>query len=813
MDVSVSWVPDVLKLRERVLAERAAKEQAAAEGRVEEDSTDMGIYVQDNGEEKVYALTPEAKQWAQNKLKRIREKEQEKEENGEENENKKRWSQSVTRESVEGNPECQECVEEQPGHHDQQEGMPDDETFNKLLANISEDFRDVENFSEYKEAVNTNPTDNTTVNDDDSNISNVMKTEDAVNKSVESKDIEDVRFNDEDLVNKEIEICSYERELVEEMPKLRVSEENTDCIQIVGLNLSRKDEKVEKESLNSSSDCRNQNQDSDDQLLLTSCQNFLRAYTTAEEPVVAEDTVAAGDTKLASSITDCQNQERGNSSIITDNNNEGKQNNLSVPDSQDKNTQESQLITDDQNPQRDNLDEGSFHPIADTQAHHNTFRDHPVRTEDTSSDKDNHRESQGVTAMEGVDEGSEVDSDSEGQAYVRQLVASHIARLQTDSDIEEILESLQFDGGGLATAYRHNNLQVRVPREINDDSDQEEGLENGVFNHRLYRSSNGSQWRPPSTVPLFGDQWLQNGTDTMMEDADWQEEIESSTTSDEDGSVDEFNVETPEETSMCEESSCMEDGSQASMLEEESLSSASPPSSKHEEPLGKLKRSFPLSLGWTADLTLGGKGCENTSSSSSLSLSPLSDSPPTEMNHPTKVSKSCNVKNSEESCHTLVPTTSHPVQISGDLTARVSIKCTSNTNSEFDGGCEDSAATDSGHHCPVPDPNKVESLYPTPARLSWPDFSSPHLTSEPTQHNDSRKDNDEKNNEDEGNTKSGDKRYENQAASVRQVRRDRETLAGDFFRSPRRERIYSTRRALSSSHQAFVSGTNFGKAS
>ncbi|KAK3850213.1 hypothetical protein Pcinc_043065 [Petrolisthes cinctipes] len=813
-------VNDVLKLRARVLAERAAKEQAAAQGQVEDDSADMGIYVQDNGEEKVYALTPEAKQWAQNKLKKVKEMDQERHKN----EKLPHESGDVNVENPNGKPECQECVRESP---DQQEGMPDDDAFNKLLANISDDFGDIENFSGYKEAAVIDQNDDATVKDD-ADVCNVMKTDKVVRESKECINNVDARGNTE-----EIEICCYERELVEEMPKLKLSDENTDCIQTNDLVLLRKTETDDKESLPSTSDCQNQNQDSDDQLLLTSCHNFLRACTSSEEPVVSRETEASDDTKLTSSTTFSQKE---SSCILTDSNNKEKESTLSDLDNQDIVIKDCPSITVCQNSDRsslhsitdlENRDEGDSHSIPDchnpdTHLHHNIIRDHPVRTEDSFSDRADSHEAQGVTAMDGVDEEAEVDSDSEGQAYVRQLVTSHTARFQNDSDIEEILENLQFDSGGLGTAYWHNNMQVTVPREVADDNDQE-GLENGVFNHRLYRSSNGSQWMPSTSIPMFGDQWVNEARQTMMEDADWQEEIDSSSTSDEDGSVDEFNVETPEETSPCEESSCMEDCSQgSSRLEEASASSVSPPSSKHDTIPGilKHKRSQMGSQegqGRTLDLTLGGgKESENTSSCSSLSLSSLSDSPPTEMNRPAQALKSCVVKDCGEGHQTYVLEKSHPVQVSEDLLTRVSMKRSPNTNSEFSGGCEASAATDSWHCSPTPDSEKV-SLYPTPARPYCPDLTSHHPTSVPTQH-DKRNSKNNEDKEDKRDTSSGDTRSDNKGSPVPQgssrvVSRDRVTLAGDFLSNVRpllRESIFSTRQALSTSHQAFVSGTNIG---
>ncbi|KAK7068095.1 Dynein assembly factor 1, axonemal [Halocaridina rubra] len=110
-------VSDVLKLRERVLAERAAR---AKKGNTD---TDFGVHVEDTEEEKFYALTSDAKNWAQNAAGKIT--------------------------KLKNHPQIEEDVGEFDRQADieykqkeleelNQIGSPDDEGFHKLLANITD---------------------------------------------------------------------------------------------------------------------------------------------------------------------------------------------------------------------------------------------------------------------------------------------------------------------------------------------------------------------------------------------------------------------------------------------------------------------------------------------------------------------------------------------------------------------------------------------------------------------------------------------------------------------------------------------------
>ncbi|XP_066949366.1 dynein axonemal assembly factor 1 homolog [Macrobrachium rosenbergii] len=207
-------VSDVLKLRERVLAEREEKKR---KGR-----TDFGIHVEDTGEEKFYALTPEAKAWAKDQIKKISEK---------------KANAALTQE-VDGEFDKQADLEYRRKELIElnQLGEPDDEGFQKLLDNI----RDEEENAKNSEMSSDNPTDT---------IERVTKTkkrvtfafaEDENSEDDESK-IEDgseteVESEDEDIIidrMRQNEQENFEQDMTEDSTEVRVvesliSDTNTD---------------------------------------------------------------------------------------------------------------------------------------------------------------------------------------------------------------------------------------------------------------------------------------------------------------------------------------------------------------------------------------------------------------------------------------------------------------------------------------------------------------------------------------------------------------------------------------------------------
>ncbi|XP_042863425.1 dynein axonemal assembly factor 1 homolog [Penaeus japonicus] len=732
----------VIRLRERVLAQKAA---ARAEG-ASEGPEDMGIHVEDNGEEKIYALTPEAKEWAQKKINNMNEEVEKihKEEKGE-----------STNEEKEENKSEAESAEPIKEREERDENIPDDEGFLKLLENLKEDpgnlngeiSIDPEEFDvndsaklepkesdEHKDSDKSPRPDDTALREDDpSNPEDDKGDGDTTRDEPPEK-----RQEAPQTTNVEISATCEEQSTEIDVEQVYDSEEKAteaDDSQGRSLHISSSDlgMAADDEGSNSSSTCRRQ--DEDDRLLYASCQNFFRLHDSRRD----------------------EQTESGPQPLTTE-----------------------ELL-------------GDIWDVTETVA----------RRSPSPSPSDEDQE-----------------SDSDGQGYVRQLVYDQNQPHETESDIEELLENMDFEPD--FQTYREDQLAERAPspfvlrengitarypqalsmNDILDDDDEDDDDDDDGEDDT--HGATGAEGPMPAVAPVFGSSWMNQTRRNIMND-EWDEVEEES--EGESGHSDEGSSE-----GLQESVSPLEDSDESrdeSSLEEETVSSVSTNSYKIEHSNGLLFYEHPIrqqgrrDRNPEANLEESQKREDASSSSSSSSCSSLSVS---SLNDPSIAEEMMKAP-----CYT-----TQKGEPSGN-TSRLQLPS---------GGSTSQNASSSGVKLPNPHPQPRESPFenePQTAPSSRPGTSSqgsapelrqdvPHLRLSP----------------DDRTTASNELtsvpttplRRESPAEGperiARQVRHDRETLMGDEEglvsssapSSRRRETIFSARAALRSSHEAFVAGHN-----
>ncbi|KAK8396860.1 hypothetical protein O3P69_005080 [Scylla paramamosain] len=574
-------VDDLLKLRQRVLAERAAK-QGTPEGAAAPDApSDMGIYVQDDGHEKIYALTPEAKAWAMKRLKKAEEEELQKEgevESAHSNSEKVDEPDGKTQETCDVK---EKAVQDEESNQSDQSDLYKDEGFKTLLGFLSEGSDDLDYLCtlnntrnagkssdivqrEYLEEVKgISPEDQIEVlfaEDQVEGLSPKHKVEvscpiDQVN-SLSSEDKVEVLSSEnhveglspEDSLNDEAfeGTPRYETETggpkhLEDFHIAQLFNTETQCSNSSGevggigagflesrsrftdaeyddlgphLSLPLRYQEEEEEDA--------EDNEEDDQLFLRSCQNFISAHTaTRETPGLLLD--AEGEEATCSSLHHHHEQ--------------------AEEEEEEEEEANQDLFTSSQSIIRN--------------------------TESNAEPRERDRGSAG--AEEHRPPSPNLDSDQYTQAFLRELVARHHATAEDQSDIEEILDNLDLEAEETVPVHpRHPHAHLL--HQLANGSEPESGEDEEPITRRPL---NGMRLPPRHAgVPVFGERWVEEVRRSILEDADWEEEIESSIdTSEEEGSVDDLNVETPEESSLAEDDSSWQDDD--SVFEEESVSPAS----------------------------------------------------------------------------------------------------------------------------------------------------------------------------------------------------------------------------------------------
>ncbi|XP_069953377.1 dynein axonemal assembly factor 1 [Cherax quadricarinatus] len=369
---------------------------------------------------------------------------------------------------------------------------------------------------------------------------------------------------------------------------------------------------------------------------------------------------------------------------------------------------------------------------------------------------------------------------------------------QNESDIEEILENMEFEINNLQDLYERHNLEMeRFSQGTPDNSEPEadDDVEE-IVNNGMLRNMNGidnNNEADPVRVPVFGERWVEDAR-RIMEAGDWQEELESSSnTSEEEESADELIIETPEETSLVEEESSLTDeDSHESIFEEESVNSVSPVFDRNE--LQELLKYNPPSVkgpafSQTVDCEVFKpkpklEDSETNSSCSSLSQASLPDSLTTES---FEVVKSTNYTHSTS--HSL-----EGVQFSGQ---------THNTNSSTSSSHDSEAATfDLNTTSQQAIFSSHDSQLPASCNKKMPQLTADESTDGPCHAQSSS-----------GllvstQEKTRERETREDTDKVRPVTRDTTTLTGGWTPGRHQDSIFSTRDALRNSHEAFVRGRN-----
>lgn len=734
----------VIRLRERVLAQKAAKAEGSSTG-----PEDMGIHVEDNGEEKIYALTPQAKEWAKKKINGMKELgEIQKEEKGKPTKN----------ENEENKGEAEDTAQIKD-REERDETIPDDEGFLKLLENLKEDpgnlngelSIDPEEFSavdstepeiqesvEHKDSDKSPRPDDTALREDKpSEPEDGEGNEDATQAKASGKCLEG-----EEITNVEIS-TTYEQQPTEMDVNQELDSEvkatGLEIVQDRSLQISCSDLALaDDECSQCSSTCRHQ--DEDDRLLYASCHNFLRLHDT----------------------TTMEEQTEGESRPMT--------------------TEE--LL-------------GDIWLVTETVA-------------------------QRSPSPSPLDDDQE--SDSDGQGYLRQLVYDQNQPHETESDIEELLENMDFEPDfqtyredQLAErapspfVVRENGITARYPQALSmndilddddeddddeDDDDEDDDNADDDGDDDDTHEADGAEGPMPAGAPMFGGNWMDQARRNIMND-EW-DEVEEESERSEDASSEGLQ----ESVSPLEDS---DESRDESSLEEETVSSVSTNSYKIEHNNGLLFYEHPirqqerLNRQFEASPEENQKREESSSSSSCSSLSVSSLNDPSIVEEIMKV-PCYNTQRGEPS----------------EITAR---------SQSSSGGNASQTATASGikpsdYH---PQPREPTSEHEPRAALSTrPGTSSegntpafpqdlPHLRLSP----DTRA---TTSNESPFSVQTPRRQNpsERSEGAARQLRYDRETLAGggeslissSSLSSRRRETIFSARAALRSSHEAFVAGHN-----
>ncbi|MPC16062.1 Dynein assembly factor 1, axonemal [Portunus trituberculatus] len=546
-------VDDLLKLRQRVLAERAAKE-GTPEGAAAPDATsDMGIYVQDDGHEKIYALTPEAKAWAMKRLKKAKENEEEDElqkEGEEESAHTNTEKVDEENEKTVEMPDVKEkAVQDEESDQSEQSDLYKDEGFKTLLGFLSEGSDDLDNLCVLN------------------NTRNAGKSSEIMQREYLE---EIIGISPED----QAEVLFPENHHVEGLsPKHKVE---VPCSVDQVDSLSSKD-KIE----------------------VLSCENL--ANILSPEDSVNDDGVKG---------TSWRETETGKPKPLED-------------------FHIAQLF---------NTETQCSNPCGEVGGDGTDFlKSRNASTEPEYDDLGPHLS----LSLRGAAEAEEqrlsspnLDSDQYTQAFLRELVARHQAAAEDQSDIEEILDNLDLEAEETMPVHpRHPHAHLL--RQLANGSEPESGDDEEPITRRPL---NGMRLPPRHAgVPVFGERWVEEVRRSILEDADWEEEIESSIdTSEEEGSVDDLNVETPEESSLAEDDSSWQD--EDSVFEEESVSDVSSAGKVVPEGAGRNAEGNNLldgsprtqtnaaALRTPAPLSVDDED-SNTTSCSSLSLTSLQNSP------------------------------------------------------------------------------------------------------------------------------------------------------------------------------------------
>lgn len=553
----------------------------------------MGIYVQDDGNEKIYALTPEAKAWAMNRLKKEEEKEK-KEEQQEERMEEESTHTNPEEEVEEPHEEehLEPCDVKEEDEMDDQSDLSNDEGFKRLLAFLSEDSDDSDHLCALNNTKNAEKLSEVIQCEDPIEVE-VMFPEDSVNADVEglpgSKgEIDDLKYlMDLETVQpnaseEETEIkCS--KELVGSEAGFLESTGNVfdvpeyqhdDPCPRLSLPLRYQEEEDAEDD------------EDEDQLLFRSCQNYLNAHTT--------------NTELPGQVLNIAEEEKASC--------RSSPHHLEEEEDEEEDNEETNqvLFTSCQNLIIANTESNLGLPEHD-----------------------------GNAAEEERPPSPNLDSDQYTQAFLRQLVARHNAASENQSDIEEILDNLDLEAEErIPTHPRHPHAALL--RQLAEGSEPESGEDEEPITRRPMNGMRLPTRR--AGVPVFGERWEEEVRRRILEDADWEEEIESSIdTSEEEGSVDDLNVETPEESSLAEDDSSWQEDS---VFEEESVSSAKSSPGKvlgAEGATERTERNTPqrtqiFGTSETTSGTLPPRDADednesNTTSCSSLSLPSLQDSP------------------------------------------------------------------------------------------------------------------------------------------------------------------------------------------
>ncbi|XP_037780607.1 dynein assembly factor 1, axonemal-like [Penaeus monodon] len=727
----------VMRLRERVLAQKAAK----AEGTSTEPE-DMGIHVEDNGEEKIYALTPEAKEWAKkkiNEMKELVEIQKEEKDKPTKNEN----------EENKGEAEDTAQIKEE-----RDENIPDDEGFLKLLENLKEDpgnlngelSIDPEEFSavdstkpEIKESVEHKDSDKSPRPDDTAlREDKPSEPEDGNRAGTSGKCLES-----EEITNVEIS-ASHEQKPTE----MDVNQEHNsevkptvlETLQDRSLQISSSDlAMADDECSQCSSTCRHQEED--DRLLYASCHNFLRLHGTMREEQTEEES-------------------------------------------------------------------------------------RPMTTEELLGDIWHVTEAVAQCSPSPSPLDHDQESDSDGQGYVRQLVYDQNQPHETESDIEELLENMDFEPD--FQAYREDQLAERAPspfvvrengitarypqalsmNDILDDDDEDDFNEDDGNaddggddddddddddGDGDTHGATGAEGPVPAGAPMFGGNWMDQTRRNIMND-EWDEVEEQS----------EEESERSEEASsegLQESVSPLEDSDESrdeSSLEEETVSSVSTNSYKIEHNNGLLFYEHPIRQQGRLDRTFEGNTEENQKRKESSSSSSCSSLSVSSLNDPSIVEEIMKV-----------PCYSSQRGEPSDVAARSQLPSGLSTSQIASA----SGIKPSNHHPQSQEP--TTELEPRTALSTKPGTSSQGST--PAFRRDVPDARATMSNESTFPVQTPRRQNpsESPEGSARQVRYDRETLAGNeslispsSSSSRRRETIFSARAALRSSHEAFVAGHN-----
>ncbi|XP_050733164.1 dynein axonemal assembly factor 1 homolog [Eriocheir sinensis] len=544
-------VNDLLKLRERVLAERAAKEKEVSEGAgaaaTREPSTpaDWGIFVQDNGNEKIYALTPEAKQWA---IKRLRKDEEEAEKEPKQEREVEGEADHSNQEKETNEPHSDE-TQETPDLRDEklmddQIDLSQDEGFKRLLGFLSDDSDDVEAQARcvLNNTINTeksreinrlkDPEEIVILSPEDSITTEfIYEKSPADGKTRESESLIDLEITEFEEVKNETERQVVNEHLKElegsEESVSKSSESATETREtLVAARNSEYDSICPRLSLPLRYQEEEEEDEDDDHLFFRSCQNFILASTASNTD--SPDQKDKPDERRESPLFTLPHQQEEEENDDSDNDEEDRM-----------------LLRASQN-----------------------FVIAPPESSMALDDQDVSEEERGRPPSPNLD------SDQYTQAFLRQLVARHNASSENQSDIEEILENLDLDAQEAPPTHpRHPHaaiLQQLADRSEPESGEDEEPITRRQINGRCHPMRRVG-------LPIYGEGWVEEVRRRILEDADWEEEIlSSSDTSEEEGSVDDLNVETPEESSMAEDDSSWQEDDSVFEESVENVSSASP---------------------------------------------------------------------------------------------------------------------------------------------------------------------------------------------------------------------------------------------